>query len=187
MTCLVRYGIGTSFAHEESNSVFLQMRDGELNPLKGPIGFPPLQQSSISKIYIDGFLLQTELTEARCQAFLSSCFEALAVDGFMRLAVVEESSLPSDAVSDVWKQLCKYALISTPSKIETDIVQLKNALSRRNAFIDQEYLNKLTPNPKAESEIKKMKINEEEPNPIDPSLKLIFDTTSYLYMYKRKP
>ena len=105
----------------------------------------------------------------------------------MRLAVVEESSLPSDAVSDVWKQLCKYALISTPSEIETDIVQLKNALSRRNAFIDKECLNKLTPNPKAESEIKKMKINEEEPNPIDPSLKLISDTTSYLYMYKRKP
>ena len=89
-------------------------------------------------------LLQTELTEARCQAFW--LFGALAVDGFMRLAVVEESSLPSDAVSDVWKQLCKYALISTPSKIETDIVQLKNALSRRNAFIDKELLNKLTPN-----------------------------------------
>ena len=187
LTCLVRYGIGTSFVLEESNSLFLQMRDEALNPLKGPIGFPPLKQSSISKIYVDGFLLQTELTEASCQAFLGSCFESLAVDGFMRLAVVEKNSLASSSGSDIGKKLCRYALISSPSELETDVVRLKNVLSQRNAFIDEEWLTKLIPNSKAELEIRRVKMAEAESNPIDPSLKLISDTTSYLYVYKRRP
>ena len=185
LTCLIRYGIGTSFFIEETNSLFLQMRDKELNPLKGPIGFPPLQQSSISKIYMDGFLLQTEITEASCQSFLSSCIEALAVDGYMRLAVLEESSISCDAGSEQIRNLCKYAFISYEPEFETDNKLLINILKQRNGFIDHEWLSKLFVNSNAELEVKTKKIDKADLNPIDPSLQWIADVGSYLYVYKR--
>lgn len=185
LTCLIRYGIGTSFFVEETNSLFLQMRDGFLNPLKGPVGFPPLQQSSISKIYVDGFLLQTVISEANCQRFLSSCIQAMADDGYMRIAVLKEANISCDIGSDKIKKLCKYAGISYSQGMESDSALLKNALKGRNAFIDREWLGKLVTYSSTEIEIKRRKIQKAELNPIDPSFQWIASIASYLYVYKR--
>ena len=185
LTCLIRYGIGTSFFVEETNSLFLQMRDGFLNPLKGPVGFPPLQKSSISAIYMDGFLLQTVITDINCQTFLRSCVEALAIDGYMRIAVLQEEAISANAGTELIKNLCRYAFIDYKPEMETDNKDLRSILKERNAFINHQWLKQLDNKSDTKLEIKRIEAHKAEINPIDPSFQWIASISYYLYVYKR--
>jgi len=50
---LIAFGIGTSFYLEEMNAVFLQMRDGEKHPRKGPFDLPDLKFLQFNHIQIE--------------------------------------------------------------------------------------------------------------------------------------
>lgn len=126
---VIQYGVGTSFYLESHKAVFLQMRDGETNPInKGPVGVPPLEGVTFKEIFFDNLLSTVDVTPDQVRSLLTGLSVYLEEDGEIRVALLD------------WRKLLSVCLDADDGPVDKLIKKLSIPADLENGYKKREDL-----------------------------------------------